>query len=104
MHHDNDTYTMGSSLHCLSHWLHLFHLLGLRIWLLHKRLVLGLHNAHLNEGGGIDLSYRATLGSSQEISIVYHLQTGMVYLVRKRFFGATLACGVVGKHDFHLNS
>ena len=31
-------------------------------------------------------------------------ETGIVYLVRKRFFWATLACGVVGKHDFHLNS
>ena len=29
VHHDNDTNTMGSSLHCLSHWLHLLHLLGL---------------------------------------------------------------------------
>ena len=53
---ENDTNTMGSSLHCLSHWLHLLHLLGLRIWLLHKWLILGLHNTHLGEregeGGG----------------------------------------------------
>ena len=68
---ENDTNTMGSSLHCLSHWLHLLHLLGLRIWLLHKWLILGLHNTHLGEregegGGGGGRGRRRERGRGRE--------------------------------------